>query len=126
MKLFLTSQGLALRRRKEELFLRGEYHPLETSGSAAGHLVAFARSLGSDVVVAVAPRLITSLTGFDQGLPLGSVWGDTEVDLSEFQSHPFQNEYTGQTVSVGPTGRVSVAKLFDSFPVALLVLSADA
>jgi (1->4)-alpha-D-glucan 1-alpha-D-glucosylmutase len=123
IKLWLTSQGLLLRRRKAELFLQGEYLPLSASGSAAGNLVAFARQHGNDVVVAVAPRLITGLTGFDQGLPLAEVWGDTELHLGGVSVPAFQNVYTGQTVQVSSDGRVPLKELFGTFPVALLALS---
>jgi (1->4)-alpha-D-glucan 1-alpha-D-glucosylmutase len=123
IKLWLTSQGLLLRRRKEELFLQGEYIPLAASGVAAGNVVAFARKHGSDSVVAVAPRLITGLTGFDQGLSLAEVWGDTELHLPGMEVQKLQNAYTGETFQVSPDGRVALKELFRKFPVALLIPS---
>jgi (1->4)-alpha-D-glucan 1-alpha-D-glucosylmutase len=126
VKLFLTSQGLGLRKRRAPLFLHGDYTALATSGSGAANIVAFARKLEGDAVVAVAPRLFTSLTGFETGLPLGPVWGDTELDLGDLASHPFRNVFTGQLVKAGPNGRLRIDDLFSEFPVALLASGEEA
>jgi maltooligosyltrehalose synthase len=88
--------------------------------------VAFARTFEGDAVIAVAPRLVAGLTGFTNGLPLGSVWHDTELDLGELASHSFRNVFTGQTVSTRPDGRVPMEELFSAFPVALLAKGEDA
>jgi len=123
IKLWITSQGLLLRRRKEELFLQGEYIPLAASGAGADKVVAFARKHRDDVIVAVAPRLITGLTGFDEGLPLAELWGGTELHLGGMEVQTLQNTYTGQTLQVSPHGRVALKDLFRKFPVALLTPS---
>jgi len=119
VKLFLTAQGLDLRKRKPDLFLRGQYLPLSVSGSAAANVVAFARTFDDDAAIAVAPRLVAGLSGFEKGLPLGSVWGDTEVDLGGFSSRPLHNVFTGQKVRA-QEGKMRLEELFDKFPVALL------
>jgi (1->4)-alpha-D-glucan 1-alpha-D-glucosylmutase len=119
VKLFVTSQGLRVRKHKPNLFLRGKYIALRATGSAASSLVAFAREFENDLAIAVAPRLITGVTGFEQGLPLGGVWGDTLLDLSELKSPSFRNVFTGQKVK-GQDGHVALAELFAKFPVALL------
>jgi (1->4)-alpha-D-glucan 1-alpha-D-glucosylmutase len=119
VKLFLTSQGLRVRRHKPNLFLRGKYIPLRATGSAAASLVAFAREFEDDVAVAVAPRLITGVTGFEQGLPLGSAWGDTQLDLSELKVSSVRNVFTAQKVKA-QGGHVALEELFAKFPVALL------
>ena len=119
VKLFVTSQGLSVRKRKPNLFLRGQYLPLGASGSAASNVVAFGRAFEGDVAIAVAPRLITGVTGFEQGLPLGSAWGDTQLDLGEWASRSFHNAFTGQVVSAHG-GRAPLQELFAKFPVALL------
>jgi (1->4)-alpha-D-glucan 1-alpha-D-glucosylmutase len=124
VKLFVTSQGLRVRKHKPNLFLRGQYIPLRATGSAASSLVAFAREFEDDLAVAVAPRLITGLTGFEQGLPLGSVWGDTQLNLSQLKSPAFRNAFTGQKVKA-QDGHVALAELFAKFPVALLTSFED-
>jgi (1->4)-alpha-D-glucan 1-alpha-D-glucosylmutase len=119
VKLFLTSQGLSVRRSRPNLFLRGGYLPLGASGSASSNVVSFARKSEGDIAIAVAPRLITGVTGFEQGLPLGIAWGDTQLELGELGSEGLHNVFTGQTVRA-QDGRVPLEELFGRFPVALL------
>ncbi len=120
VKLFATEQGLGLRKRKPSLFLRGTYEPLTASGLGASNIVAFTRRFEQDVAVAVAPRLITGMTGFESGLPLGPVWGDTELELGNLESKSLRNVFTGQSVQIPESGRIRMEELFKSFPVALL------
>jgi len=124
VKLFLTSQGLSVRRHKPDLFLRGQYLALGASGSAASNVVAFGRRFEDDVAIAVAPRLITGVAGFERGLPLGSAWGDTRLDLGELASRSFQNVFNGQNVQA-QDGWVPLQELFAKFPVALLTSFED-
>ena len=102
------------------MFLRGDYQALTISGPYASNVVGFARTFEGQTVVAVAPRLITGVIGFESGLPLGSVWGDTELDLGEFAAKSLRNVFTGEIVNAEPSGRMKIAALFQSFPVALL------
>ena len=54
----------------------GEYIPLETPDT----VLAFARRLGSDWAVAVAPRLPTRITECGRW-PVGDVWGGATIEL---------------------------------------------
>src|SRR5581483_10679020 len=45
VKMFVTSRALCYRRDNRELFDRGEYAPLQTSGERERHVVAFARKI---------------------------------------------------------------------------------
>lgn len=56
-KLWLLHHLLTLRRAAPALFRDGGYWPVEVSGPAAGHLVAFARRSGASAVIVVVPRL---------------------------------------------------------------------
>jgi (1->4)-alpha-D-glucan 1-alpha-D-glucosylmutase len=79
IKMFLTKHILRLRRKHADLFERGEYLPLQTSGTYAESCISFARRLDSDWVVIIAPRL-TSRIGFP---PIGEAWQDTAIQLPE-------------------------------------------
>lgn len=57
-KFWLLLQLLALRRRNLELVSQGSYQPLEVVGDEAAHVVAFARSLGSQSLLVAVPRLV--------------------------------------------------------------------
>jgi (1->4)-alpha-D-glucan 1-alpha-D-glucosylmutase len=68
-KLYVMHRALRVRHRLAEVFDRGGYEPLEASGPAARHIVAFMRG---GAAIAVASRLVFSL---------GGQWGDTRLDL---------------------------------------------
>ncbi len=102
-KLWVTYQGLQLRRRLPQAFgLEGDYEPLTIEGNLSRHAVGLLR--GREVAV-VVPRLVVRL---------GGDWKDTTVDLPPGR---WENELTGETVDGGSR---PVADLLARFPVALL------
>ena len=105
-KLLVTSRALRLRRDRPELF-QG-YVPVDASGAAAGHLLAFSR--GTDA----SSGALTLATRLPAGLDAAGGWRDTAVDLPV----AMRDELTG--AAYGP-GRVSVAEVLGTYPVALLV-----
>jgi (1->4)-alpha-D-glucan 1-alpha-D-glucosylmutase len=125
IKLFVTACGLRLRREKPRLFLEGDYVPLATDGAGAHRLVAFARRHGSDLLVAVTPRLTSSLTTPERPLPIGiDVWLNTRVVLPEELGRlTLGNVLTGETNTLLDNGRQALLAIVDVFrtcPVALL------
>jgi len=99
VKLHLVGSALRLRRARPELF--ASYTPLEATGSAAEHVVAFDRG----GVVAVATRLPV-------GLAEAGGWRDTELTLPKGE---WVDALTGRPASS------SLAELLSRHPVALLV-----
>jgi (1->4)-alpha-D-glucan 1-alpha-D-glucosylmutase len=79
IKLFLTKHLLRLRRGHADLFGRGEYLPLHTSGTFAECCVSFVRRLDNNWIAVIAPRL-SSRIGFP---PIGEAWQDTAIQLPE-------------------------------------------
>jgi len=79
IKMFLTQRVLQFRREHTELFQRGEYLPLNPSGTFAECCVSFARELEDQWIIVIAPRL-SSHIGFP---PIGESWKDTIVELPE-------------------------------------------
>src|SRR5436853_72950 len=61
IKLFVMRRALEVRARRRDLFDRGEYLPLEVSGTRRDCLFAFARTDGRDSVMTFVPRLVASL-----------------------------------------------------------------
>ncbi len=120
-KLHLLRCALRLRRTRPELFAAtADYLPLEVSGSAAEHVVAFAR--GNDGrparAVTVVPRLVL-------GLQRAGGWKDTAVELPPGE---WTDVITGRRhggTRGGPTSAY-LLKLLRDFPVALLVTSEPA
>jgi (1->4)-alpha-D-glucan 1-alpha-D-glucosylmutase len=79
IKLFLTKHLLQLRRGHADLFERGEYLPLHTSGMFAESCISFIRRLDDNWIAVIAPRL-SSRIGFP---PSGEAWQDTTIQLPE-------------------------------------------
>ena len=79
IKLFLTQRLLHFRRGHADLFERGEYLPLHTSGTFADCCVSFVRRLEDNWIAVIAPRL-SSRIGFP---PIGEAWQDTAIELPE-------------------------------------------
>ncbi|MCJ0893529.1 malto-oligosyltrehalose synthase [Rhodococcus sp. ARC_M5] len=107
-KLAVVRSALHVRRERPESFVGGSYTPIVADGSAAEHLVGFARGPlpGNSDVIALATRF--SLAVSEQG------WGETTVTLPD-------GRWRDRITDVEHTGTVSVAEMFASLPVALLV-----
>jgi (1->4)-alpha-D-glucan 1-alpha-D-glucosylmutase len=105
MKLFVTYKALAFRKSHRELFARGEYLPLRAIGACAAHVCAFARRLGTQWVVAIAPRWLSKVKD----------WGDTRLELPEDAPTEWRDSVTGL---IPASWRI--ADLLRVFPVALL------
>ena len=101
-KLLVVSRTLRLRRDRPDLFTG--YTPVYGDGVCAQHLVGFDRG----GAVALATRLPV-------GLSRHGGWQDTTVTLP---GHTYTELFTGATVAGSKT---SVASLFETYPVALLV-----
>ncbi|MEW1835382.1 malto-oligosyltrehalose synthase [Microbacterium sp. NPDC079995] len=105
-KLLVVSRALRLKRDHPELFTR--YTPMAAAGEAAEHAVAFDRG----GVVAVATRL-------PAGLARRGGWGDTELLT---RAEGLVDVLTGRRIE---GGRVRLADLLDTYPVALLAPADD-
>ena len=126
IKLHVSRRLLRLRRDYPTLFLEGSYRPLTVVGERSEHLCAFARWAGGSILVTAAPRLVPTLTRFETRIPVGAdVWGDTMIVLDDEPAETrLRNPLTGEALEVErENGRatVSVARLLDVFPIAVLV-----
>lgn len=119
IKLLLTTQGLKARAHYRDLFLEGEYLPLEVHGSFANHIVAFARRYQNQYAVAIAPRFLTQLIQPGEN-PLGeAVWKDTHLTLPEGVPTTWMNVLTEQPLQSG--SHLPIGAALSHFPVALLI-----
>jgi len=128
VKLFLTAEGLRLRRRRAALFRHGDYLPLDVQGPAQARAIAFARRHGSAWVVAAVPRLTHRLVA--RGRSLGEGYRETTLALPEDLAQvQLRSVFTGKRVRVrkGKLAPViDLGELFADFPVALLEAPASA
>ena len=133
VKMFVANRALAARAERRDLYARGEYVPIQATGSRRECLFAFARGVRSpggsrtdypdDIAITCVPRLIATLTPDGSAPPLGStVWGDTRIEVGDGRA--FRDVFTGASVEPERAeGRysLSAAAIFERFPVALLV-----
>jgi (1->4)-alpha-D-glucan 1-alpha-D-glucosylmutase len=117
-KLYLIWRTLTFRRSHEEIFAAGGYTPLDTSGEAEAHLVAFAREHESGTAVVAVGRWFHLLRRRQNG------WADTSLSLPARGS--WRNVLTGETLAAdGDSPSVRADRLFARFPAALLHLTAQ-
>ena len=126
VKLLVTASALRLRAARPDLFLEGEYLPLEVETTVAGRAVAFARTAGTgDVAIAIAPYLASGLVSPERPLPTGDVWRTSRVLLPPaFATWTFTDAMTGAThrpVRSGNATWLFVGQVLQLLPVALLV-----
>src|SRR5437868_14712812 len=95
IKMLVIRKALSLRQMHPELFLHGDYVPLQVTGAQAAHAVVFARIFEDRAVVVVVPRLSLKLTGGAQCLPTGSgIWRETAQELHDRHSEKLCNVFT--------------------------------
>jgi (1->4)-alpha-D-glucan 1-alpha-D-glucosylmutase len=122
LKMFLTREALKFRYANRDLFLKGDYLPLEAEGERRESACGYARKLGNSWVLTVVPRLATRLTA-DRGFPLGeSTWGTSAVVLPAGAPARWKSVFTGATVSGSGARkkRLPLSDIFSELPFALL------
>ncbi len=125
IKLYLTDKALDCRRAHADVFLNGDYLPLEAAGPRQNNVVAFCRRHGKTWTLTVAPRWTTQLTS-SRRAPLGErIWLETAISLPEEAPQVWHNVLTGEHVDVEPakgTGQAQrLHRVLRCFPLALLV-----
>jgi (1->4)-alpha-D-glucan 1-alpha-D-glucosylmutase len=124
IKLLITAAGLRLRREKPELFLSGEYLPLDTDVTVDGGAIAFARLHGDDGAIFVAPRLVARLIGEELAPPLHEAWKTSRVLIPQpLAGRTFRHEITGAQIrptSAGDQTWIFLGEVFQHVPVGIL------
>jgi (1->4)-alpha-D-glucan 1-alpha-D-glucosylmutase len=111
---------LRARRVFPDLFLSGSYEPVESHGTRARHVVAFARQHGAVRAVVLAGRLMASRV-FQQhgGPPDAEFWRGTKVRLPGGVAE-WTCALSGSVISDRPEW-VDLDRLFPQMPLALLL-----
>jgi (1->4)-alpha-D-glucan 1-alpha-D-glucosylmutase len=123
IKLFLTWRALGFRRSHRRLFAEGAYLPLEAAGARSEHCCAFARRHERSWALTAVPRFVSGL--LDEARTAGAerVWERTWLRLPPEAPAQWRNVLTGELVRAergAEGGEIGLARLFGSFPVALL------
>jgi (1->4)-alpha-D-glucan 1-alpha-D-glucosylmutase len=129
IKLYLTDKVLDFRRAHSDVFLNGDYLPLEAAGLRQTNVVAFCRRHESTWSLTVAPRWTTQLTSTNRA-PLGQrAWLDTSLRLPAGAPPSWQDVLSGESVAaqLQEDGRtvLEVRDLLRGFPVALLTSATE-
>jgi (1->4)-alpha-D-glucan 1-alpha-D-glucosylmutase len=121
VKLHLLKAGLRLRAQRPGLFGAGAYLPLDVTGDHRHRVVAFARVLGEEAAVAVAPRLaLDLLNGVDVPMVPPARWDGTAVMLPAVLANRYWVDVcTGQHVDAG--AEVALSAILHICPVALML-----
>jgi malto-oligosyltrehalose synthase len=119
IKLLMTACALRFRAAHRDVFEDGEFIPLESAGSHADHIFAFALCRGQRACLTVLPRFTAALG--DATVIPAAVWDDTSLPLPPQLRRTWHNALTGETI--GPVGALPIATLFQSIPFALLEVS---
>jgi (1->4)-alpha-D-glucan 1-alpha-D-glucosylmutase len=96
------------------LFAEGEYLPVRASGTRPDHVCAFARRLGDQWAIAVAPRWLSQLACRPPSLA-SCEWEETALNRPPEAAGAWHNVLTGQEVRDW-----RVAELLRDFPIGLL------
>ena len=127
IKLFVTWASLGVRRRFSEAFTETSgYVPVPAEGSARDHVVAFARTSGGAVILAVVARLVARRMNGRVEPPTGAVWSDTRLSLpAEFAASRYRDAFTGAVIPVERRGdgeaTIPLDRALAELPFALLV-----
>jgi len=117
MKLHLIYRALQTRGQQSELFEKGAYRPLESTGRFAPNVIAFARTYKGRYAVIIVPRWLTDIISRKED-PYSPLWRDTAVRLPETYPKSWLNTLTGKRERF--TGNLPLQNLFERFPAALL------
>ncbi len=127
IKFWITTRGLGLRREWCDVFSYGEYLPLAATGKAADHVVAFARRWEQSWVIVAVPRHFYRLTGGQNAKagagPPRANWAGTRLLVPDDAPTAWRCELSGRTLEANGAGSepaLSLAELFEVFPVALV------
>ena len=83
LKQHVIASLLKLRQQHPDLFWHGEYLPLTIAGEKREHAVAFARKLGRQTLIVIAPRFLAAAIRQADGLPGADFWYATGVSMRD-------------------------------------------
>lgn len=135
VKLYVMYKALQFRNSHRNLFDRGEYIPVESTGRKKDYVCSFIRHEGSDWALTAVPLFAARLQlGVQEpgselpalNFPLGrEVWGDTVIILPQNAPVCWRNILTGEVINTVPdiepgAGALNLSEVLSTFPIALL------
>ena len=125
IKMYVLQEGLRHRRAHSELYLNGDYVPLECDGLHKEKICAFARLHQDQAIVTVVPRLIADLVQDSGTQPQPKeMWQDTRISVPSWKvGSAYLNLITGdrlETVTEAGHQMLLVCHILRDCPVAIL------
>ncbi len=121
IKLYVLQTALQFRRDYAGLFLSAPFEPLETQGAQRDHVCAFTRVQDGSGVLVIVPRLVAGLTEGREDAPIGDVWGDTTLVISDaLVGAKVRNLFTDEVVVLGKETRIM--EMLRRFPVGMFAI----
>ncbi len=120
IKLWLTYTLLNLRKKNHELFLQGNYIPLNTEGELKNNLMAYARIFKEKGLLVVVPLVTADLSYKPYGEYLKDLdWESTRIILPENAKGDCNNILTGEKHITN--GSLKASEVFRDISVGLMV-----
>lgn len=122
VKQSLIRRVLSVRQSMPALFARAAYYPVDVTGPAATHILAFMRSLDDGHCVVIAPRLPARLlSGGDSIIIPAKVWEGTELHLPAALMGRHLRDTFSEAHATPRHGILPLADVLATFPAALFV-----
>ncbi len=112
IKLFVKQLLLHLRQSEKNIFLRGEYIPVQVEGKYKSHIICFARKFREQVVLITLPLFTADFKNEKMD------WEDTRI-LIPFQKAAGWQELAGRK-DLFPENEITINQLFQQFPFSIL------
>lgn len=122
LKVWVIHTLLRLRAAWPGLFTTAAYLPLDTEGTRADNVIAFARRGGPEWLIVAVPRMTARLRQDDQVWPLGeAAWARTRITLPDTAPDtPWRNVLTGEDTAPAAPGVLPLSSLLRTLPLAVL------
>jgi (1->4)-alpha-D-glucan 1-alpha-D-glucosylmutase len=122
IKQAMIARVLATRSHTHRLFSEGNYIPMETTGAFGQHVVAFARTLDSEVAVMAAVRLPVRLITESEVLAIRSEnWRDTRITIPPLLRGSVCSSVLHCNKKYSLQETLSTADVLDALPIACIV-----
>jgi (1->4)-alpha-D-glucan 1-alpha-D-glucosylmutase len=122
IKLYTIYKVLKVRMQNADVFLEGDYLPLEVCGDKEQNVLAFVRRLGGRWVVAVVPKFASHLVKTGQWPLREQIWGNTHICLPEDAPDNWLQIFDGDSIMTSQSeNKLTLSRLFNKFPVSLLL-----
>ncbi len=118
IKLFLTYKLIKQKKQFKDFFSKGRYTSFNANGMFGDNIISFGYKYGSDTLLAIAPRFLTSVIGENQ-LPMDKkVWKDTNINIEGNITY-LKNLITGEKINTSK--KFYIGDILNNFPVSLLL-----